>query len=122
MSFMYSETLVFVEDLDAAVTFYRDRVGLTLKQREEWGFALLEVPGGGRLGVLTTASWDAGGERISRPRMSLRTDDIEGEVARLVAAGVDVDKIRDDAGPMRAVCFRDGDGNEFFLWEDPTTG
>jgi len=122
MSFIYSEALVFVEDLDAAVSFYRDKVGLALKQREEWGFALFEVPGGGRLGVLATASWDSGEERISRPRMSLRTDGIEGEVARLVAAGLDIDKLEGDPGRLRAVCFRDTDGNEFFLWEDPTTG
>jgi catechol 2,3-dioxygenase-like lactoylglutathione lyase family enzyme len=115
-----SETIYYVNDLDVAVESYQRQLGFKLIEKQDWGWALFEV-GGGRLGLLTEAVWKQAGEDydgLPRPRLAFQTDDIDGEVARLKAAGVDVGEFHGKSAEMRAVTFRDACGNEFFLWDD----
>jgi predicted enzyme related to lactoylglutathione lyase len=113
-----SETIYFVRDLDAAVEFYTTRLGWTLREKYEWGWAQLDIDGSARVGLLTEAAWKEQGEGLPRPRIALQTTDIEGEVKRLKTAGVECEDISGEPGTLRAVTFSDLDGNAFFLWDD----
>lgn len=121
MAWRMTETLTFVSDLSAAVANYVEGFGFRVVEIEDWGFALLELPGGGRLGLLAATTWDPGwkpGSPLPQPRLSLQTDDIDAEVARLSAAGVWVSPIRGEPGTVRVATLRDRDGNRLFLWDD----
>ena len=121
MAWKVTETMVQVKDLDAAIAFYTERLGFTLIEQQEWGFAMLTPDGTAKIGLLTVTAGNPGwkeGDKLPAPRVSLQTDDIEAEVARLREAGVDVDEVKGDAGTLRAVGFRDLDRNKYFLWDD----
>jgi catechol 2,3-dioxygenase-like lactoylglutathione lyase family enzyme len=121
MASQVSETIYYVHDLDQAVEFYRDALGYQLLDQQDWGWALLSIDGTNNVGLLTEAVWKQSGadyEGLPRPRIAIRTDDIEGEVARLKRRGVEVDELKEGKDAMRAVTFRDCCGNEFFLWDD----
>lgn len=115
-----SETIYYVHDLNSAVDFYVGYFGFELIEKQDWGWALLEA-GGGKVGLLTEAVWKQSGadyEGLPRPRLAFQTDDLDGEIARLRASGVEVEDAKGEPGKMRAVTFRDLCGNEFFLWDD----
>lgn len=70
-----------VENLDAALRFYCDGLGLTIKFRDAERFAALDAGG-------VTLALAAAGERIvDRPALAWRVDDIGAATARLLAAG-----------------------------------
>jgi predicted enzyme related to lactoylglutathione lyase len=104
--------------LEEAVEFYTTRLGWTLVEKFDWGWAALEVDGSARVGLLTEAAWKEKGEGLPRPRLALQTIDIEGEVKRLKAAGVACEHVEGEPGTLRAVTFTDHEGNAFFLWDD----
>lgn len=121
MSRRVTETLYFVSDVEAAIEQYVEGLGFRLVEVEDWGFALLEAPGGAHVGLLSVRTWDPGwkpGAPIPPPRVSIQTDDIDGEVARLAAAGVWVSTVRGEPGTVRVATIRDLDGNRLFLWDD----
>ena len=123
MAIRISETIYYVHDLDKGVQFYQDRLGFTLIEKQDWGWALFEAHGG-KVGLLTEAVWRQAGEDyegMPRPRVAFQTDDIEGEVAKLREAGVEVGDYHGKSDSMRAVTFRDLCGNEYFLWDDGST-
>jgi len=70
-----------VEDLDAALRFYRDGLGLHVKFRDGERFVAFDAGG------LTLALAAAGERIVDAPALAWRVDDIEAAVARLVAAG-----------------------------------
>jgi catechol 2,3-dioxygenase-like lactoylglutathione lyase family enzyme len=82
---MKIHTLLYpVDRLDPAVAFFRDTLGLPLKFRDGERYAALDA-GSLTLGLA------AGEERIvDRPALALRTDDLDGAMARLLAAGARV--------------------------------
>ena len=70
-----------VDDLDAALRFYRDGLGLSVKFRDGERFAALDAGG-------FTLALAAAGERVvDTPALAWRVDDIDAALARLVAAG-----------------------------------
>ena len=82
-----------------------------------------EQSGSARIGLLLSSFGRKEGEstgELPRPRVSIQTGDINAEVARLRAAGVQVDDLVGEPGTVRGVNFYDPDGNAFFLWEDAT--
>lgn len=87
-----------VEDMEAAVTFFRDTIGLPLKFRDGDRYCALDA-GGITLGLV------AGEEQIvSEPAIAFRVDDIDATVRRLTASGATI--LRPiEAGPheLRAV-------------------
>lgn len=117
MAMTVSETIYYVRDLDAAVSFYAEKLGWRLIERAEWGWAQFDVDGSARVGLLAE-SVGPGGTQFPCPRLGLKTDDLEAEIAGLRKAGVRVDEPVGDPGGTRATTFHDSDGNAFFLWSE----
>jgi methylmalonyl-CoA/ethylmalonyl-CoA epimerase len=89
---------VAVEDLDASIALYRDRLGMREQHREtveEFGVeaALLEI-GGSHVELLMPTSPDSGVAKFLERKgpgmhhVAYRTDDIDGVLERLRDAGV----------------------------------
>ncbi|MEN3360329.1 MAG: lactoylglutathione lyase [Mycobacteriales bacterium] len=110
---------VSVSDVDAAVRFYRDVVGVPF---------LFQVPG------QPMAFFQSGDVRLylgrpeaaefaSRAMLYFRVDDLAGERARLAAAGVRFEDEphlvhRDGGTELWMTLFRDADGNNLVLMEE----
>lgn len=116
--------MVFVGDLDEAIRFYTQQVGFKLEKKYDDNFACLDMDGTHRLGLM----WEDGWEREypdddshPKPRVSLRTDDLDAEIARLQHNGVRVSAIMGHEEGLRGVNFWDNDGNPFFLWTNGKT-
>ena len=105
-----------VQDMDRAVRFYRDALGLSVEQTDaQWS----EVDAGGlTIGLNAreqTARGGAGGAVISfRPN-----GDLEDEVARLRDAGVEFTGDISDHPWGRIAPFRDTEGNDLQFYAPP---
>ncbi len=80
-----------VADFDAVVAFYRDGLGLPVAHA--WGegdkrAAMLSVGGGGYVEVFAGGAGAAGETPLLH--LALRTDDVDGAVAKARAAGAEV--------------------------------
>jgi catechol 2,3-dioxygenase-like lactoylglutathione lyase family enzyme len=106
-----------VSDQDRARDFYVDVLGLELIRDAEMGpmrWVQLGVPGG-RGTTLTLVTWFESMPPGSQKGLVLETDDLDGDVARLRAAGVEFpDGIRDQPWG-RFVTLADPDGNGLVL-------
>jgi len=105
---------ISVRDLDAAVTFYRDVLGVPFLYAHP-GMAFFQS-GDVRLylGQPESSSF------VSHPLLYFTADDLDAEHARLIAAGVSGDGPphlvhRDDTGELWMASFRDPEGNPFVL-------
>ena len=120
-----TELMYIVEDLDEAIAFYTGRLGMSLKKKEDWGFALLELADGLDFGLMAKTCFgsDFGVDAdLLGPRLAVRVEDLDGELAKLDGAGIPFGKLSGKKGECRAVNFYDPDGNAVFLWEDPGSG
>lgn len=73
-----------VDDLDAAIDFFRDAMGLPLKFRDGDRYCALDAGG-------ITLALVAGAERIvSEPTLAFRVEEIEGAVAHLAVCGATI--------------------------------
>ena len=102
------------DDLAAAVAFYRDGLGLSVKFQDGERFAALD--GGG-----TTFAIAAPEEQIvTGPAVSFKVDDITATTDRLIAAGAEMVR-GPERGPheIRAV-LRDPAGNSFVVYASRT--
>ena len=120
-----------VSDIDASIAFYTGKVGLKLMFKQVdpdlcEAYAFLELDGG-NLELLQLL--DAKGNAVPvtnplpeppfTPHLALGTDDIDGMIARLIAAGVPLVKgPLETPGLVKWVYFRDPDNNvvEFVQW------
>mgnify|MGYP000928136420 CR=1 FL=1 len=106
---------VFVNDLDRAVAFYRDALGLTLEfSSEAHGYASFAA-GPVRLGLALPGADQAG--LVGRHTgVGLQVDDLEAEHARLSGLGVrfTMPPTRQPWGGFMAL-IADPDGNVFYL-------
>jgi catechol 2,3-dioxygenase-like lactoylglutathione lyase family enzyme len=102
----------WTRDLDAAVAFYRDVVGLTLEVRHGDDWAAFDA-GPVRLALHgTTAEPPPSGTVV------FAVDDLDLERRRLEAAGVRFDEhVGEVDGRVRFASFRDPDGNPVQLLE-----
>jgi catechol 2,3-dioxygenase-like lactoylglutathione lyase family enzyme len=111
--------MVPVSDQDTGIEFYRDKLGFELRadipmgRGERW----VEVaPPGGETTVALVRPREGEAAGIDA-RLALGTRDVDGDHARLLAAGVDVDeavmRVGDPVPPM--FFFRDQDGNSLLL-------
>lgn len=103
-----------VTDLDDAVAFYRDRLGLTLESRlEEVGWAEFALP------PTTLALWEPGADEAATPggggaSVALAVDDVAAAVDELRDA-VDVLVEPFDTGVCDTAVIADPDGNHITL-------
>jgi predicted enzyme related to lactoylglutathione lyase len=106
-----------VDDMDRAVTFYRDTLGLKVgKQQDDWS----EVDGEGlKIGLNaregTAAHADGGAVITFQPE-----GNIEDEVQRLQSAGVTFTGGVSDHDWGRIAPFKDTEGNDLQLYAPPT--
>ncbi|RDI19844.1 VOC family protein [Lentzea flaviverrucosa] len=111
-------TTVNVRDLDEAASFYVDVLGWEKRQDStEAGMRWLTVAPPGARTAFALSQADAPNVSFAMGcGISLITDDVDGDVARLVAKGVRV-KGKPETMPWgdRATWFSDPFGNEFFL-------
>lgn len=116
-----SETMYFVRDLDAAIEFYTVRMGCELTEKHEWGFAVVELPGGQRLGLCQVQEFEPTwkpGDPMPAPRVAIQTTDIEADHMLMTRAGVQSTEPKGDPGAIRYLSITDPDGNLIFLWDD----
>jgi predicted enzyme related to lactoylglutathione lyase len=109
---------LFVRDLDRAVEFYQQKLGLPLRFRhDEFGYAAFATEGAGlSLARVDPAAVDAG-ELVGRHTgVGLGVPDIHSAHAELAARGVEftMPPTRQPWGGMLAT-FRDPDGNVLYL-------
>lgn len=122
MGIASTETVLFVRDLEHAVRFYTQQMGLPLRQEADWGYARLGLGEHLSLGLISESSWAReypDDENLPKPRVALVTTDVPAELERLKAAGVHFGPVRDLDGGGKAVVFWDPDGNPFLLWNPP---
>jgi catechol 2,3-dioxygenase-like lactoylglutathione lyase family enzyme len=101
-----SEVIVYVRDMERAVRFYRETLGIEPDfESPHWttlhtGFCTL---------ALHLASSDV------PPDPTFLVTDAEAERARLAAAGVEVSELREPAPGVRVFDLRDPDGNRLSI-------
>jgi catechol 2,3-dioxygenase-like lactoylglutathione lyase family enzyme len=104
----------WTSDMDAAVAFYRDVVGLALEVRRGDDWAEF------RAGPVRLAlhGIDAAAHRTPSGTVVFAVDDLDAERRRLEAAGVRFEEhVGEVEGRLRFATFRDPDGNPVQLLE-----
>lgn len=112
---MYS-VAVFVDDIDRAIAFYRDDLGLTLTKQGSFGAEFLEQEP--HLGVHPAIHPDAKGLVGRHTGITFHVPDLLDFCARLHERNVRViaEPTQQSWGIMAMIA--DPDGNVFALWED----
>lgn len=107
---------IFVTDLERAVAFYRDQLGLPLLRQGSFGAEFLD--GGTRLGVHPAVHADAKALVGRHTGITLQVDGLLALAERLHGHGVQfaAEPTRQDFGIMAMVA--DPDGNILALWEE----
>lgn len=106
---------VMVSEMNSAIQFYVEKLGLTLKVRYSDQFAQVVAPG------LTIALHpaDRQGRRSGRSEglsIGLRVDNLERTMKDLERKGLKFSPVVED-GPVRLASFKDPDGNPLYLAE-----
>jgi catechol 2,3-dioxygenase-like lactoylglutathione lyase family enzyme len=114
---------VYVSSVDAAISFFVDRLSFEIRSDELYGEGLrwVEVAPPGAQTVLTL-SQPSGPDDLQpgdTPLITFEVDDLDAAVADLREHDVDVDAERFPAPPPvpPMIFFRDPDGNRFLLVE-----
>ena len=103
-----------VSDMDKALEFYGDTLGLDIEQQEDdWS---LVVAGAVRIGLNGRDSEHSGGEGGAVIAFAV-SEDIEGSVEELRAAGVEIAGDVSEHPWGKVATFLDPDGNELQLFE-----
>ena len=118
-----------VDDVDAAIAFYTERLGFTVELHPAPGFAMLAC---GDLRLLVNASGGPGGAARPMPdgrrpepggwnRIQLQVDDLDREVERLRQAGAQFrnDIVTGFGG--KQILLEDPAGNPIELFEPPSS-
>jgi catechol 2,3-dioxygenase-like lactoylglutathione lyase family enzyme len=104
------EVVLYVRDMQRAITFYRDTLGLEPNfESEHW---TTFGTGSCTLALHATDRREPG---TGEPDPTFLVADADAERARLAAAGVDVTEIREPAPGVRVFDARDPDGNRFSI-------
>ena len=110
---------VYVSDMDNAVRFYTQALGLRLKWRHENNIAMVDAGPGLTMALhpITAAAPAPPGTKGSVQLGLVVDEPIERVVSRLQERGVTVggDIVTFDAG--KCVMIADPDGNDIYLWE-----
>jgi catechol 2,3-dioxygenase-like lactoylglutathione lyase family enzyme len=114
---------VFVSDMDRAVAFYTEVLGLSLAFRAGDHWASIDAGAGTQIG-LHPASPGATARPADLDAMSIGlnvTEPIETVMAALSARGVGFGDLSSD-GMLKIAPFTDPDGNALYLCEQPKWG
>lgn len=110
-------TYFIVEDMDKAVSFYRDGLGLRLKFQDGARWAEFDAGNGT---VLALSSPEECGLGVAGPVVVFQADDAEAAAAGLAEDGGSIVARRDMGGHGRLVAVRDPSGNVFQLFDKRT--
>ena len=117
MPLKFDSVFYYVSDLDRAVVFYQNVLGLHLASKDR--VARFDVDGV-RLELVPTKHAERYGG-TGNARLCLRVDNMNAERNDLMRFGVmSSDPV--DEGPGLLSTIHDLDGNEICLWEETTTG
>lgn len=101
-----------VENLDRAVAFYRDTLGLKCLGQAEH-FAEFDLAGN-TLSLNTPTAWGNAFTPLPMGTIALRVDDMDASVAALRAKGLELGNPF-DTGVCKMAFFQDTEGNGLFL-------
>lgn len=136
MTIALQYTHVTVNDVDEALTFYRDALGLTVQNdvsSGEFRWVTLGSPGQPGLGIVLSvphagrsqADGDAMQELLTKgvlPMLVFRTDDVDATFETVRASGAEVLQEPIDQGwGQRDCAFRDPSGNTVRIAQAPAT-
>ena len=111
---------VFVSDMDRAVAFYTDVLGLALAFRAGDHWASIDAGAGTQIGLHPGGA--PVGETSSAISIGLNvTEPLEAVMAALSARGVEFGEVSTD-GMLKIAHFTDPDGNPLYLCEQPKYG
>jgi catechol 2,3-dioxygenase-like lactoylglutathione lyase family enzyme len=113
MKFNFDCVFYYVTDMDRAVVFYTDVLGLKLKSRDV--VARFDIDG--VLFELAPAPSEVNLQGGGNARLCLGVDDIRRAVEELRGNGVQTGQVREVPGGILAT-FEDPDGNEICLWQN----
>ena len=109
---------IFVTNMDRAVAFYTETLGLRLLSRAGDHWAGIDAGGGLQLGLHPAAQRSPAPGTAGSITVGFSVDEpIEQVVAILKQRGVQVDGPSSDAGQLRLAYFADPDGNALYLAE-----
>lgn len=103
----------YVFDMERAIRFYRDILGLKLVSRDI--VARFDIDG--VLFEVVPARHDGVQHHTGNARLCLRVDNVEEALKELQAKGVRTGQA-ESKGTGKLGCFWDPDGNEICLWEE----
>jgi catechol 2,3-dioxygenase-like lactoylglutathione lyase family enzyme len=113
--FKESNITLMVADLDRAVKFYTDMLGLKLVRRFGGHWAEVEAPGV-RIGLHPGGKAKSGTPSESHMSIGFRVDDIDAAMNALKERGITFTNSRADKGSRNAY-FSDPDGTPLYLIE-----
>lgn len=112
MKLRFDSVFYYVRDVNHAVTFYTDVLGLPLRSRD--AVARLDVDG-----VLLELVPTGDATKVTgrgNARLCFAVEDVQAVAAHLRGRGVAVDPVQTVQNGLVAA-FRDPDGNELALWQ-----
>ncbi len=118
MSMIVRYVVLYVNDLDACVTFWVDQVGMIEKDRKQIGdFSIVQVGFAHQefafeLVPLAMMAANPYGLDLATPSIALRADDLEAARTGLVERGVAAMEIGEHGG-VRSFAFSDPEGRWF---------
>lgn len=111
-------TYLVVDDMDAAVAFYRDGVGLKLKFQDGSRWAEFDAGSGTAIAL---SSHEESGLGVKGPVVVFQATDAEALAASLVARGAEILARRDMGAHGSLIAIREPSGNTFQLFQKPVS-
>lgn len=116
--FRSGNVTIYVTDMDRAVRFYQETLGLKLAYRFGDHWASIEAAKGLTIGLHPAREAVAAGERKGGPALGLELTGSIGEAMKtLEARGVSFEGIADEGKAGKFAHFHDPDGNQLYLAE-----
>jgi len=113
---------VFVSDMDRAVAFYTEVLGLRLAFRAADHWASIDAGAGTQIGLHPSDGQVAAAGTAGAISIGLNVvEPIETVMATLAARGVEFGELAND-GMLKLAHFTDPDGNPLYLCEQPAWG
>ena len=114
-------TVLFVQDFETCLTFYRDILGLEVAQlksdfvafkMDDQDFAIMDLASGAEQIGIEVAAFEKGSGAIDRVMLCVLVENVDATYERLKAQGVAFTKAPvDEPWGLRAAYLRDPDGN-----------